>query len=288
MFKDFIAQNQNFSLDVSDVSINEGTKFENEVEYAFKEYMNTLHSSNDYVNEIIEIAFKKFGTRELVHVEGEGHKNQSRKSDFSNGILSIKGDGSILTDVTLYFNKNGTEIPLYLSAKYGSTVSFANIGIARVLPAKDIEACAESSDISKLSTAGQNFLKFFNIDPLRFCQIFYNYKPELSIKVAPKENVDVNVRNGNMVEFLYNLIGYDYILVHKKGSYVHVKDIIQQYARSLANSLATNAVVAYPLNGTAKRIDIYLESDTLDIKLNIRSKTGSIYPTHLMGDYTFK
>lgn len=267
---------------------NKGTAFELEMVSVFKEYMNTLHSTNDYVNEIIEIAFKKFGTRDLVDVVHEGSKNQSRKSDFNNGILSIKCDGSILTDVTLYFNKNGTKIPLHLSAKYGGTVSFANIGIARVLPAKDIEACAESSLLGKLSTAGQNFLKFFNIDPLRFCKIFYNYKPELSVKVAPKENVDVNMRNGNMVEFLHNLIGYDYILVHKKGSHVHVKDITQQYARSLANSLATNAVVAYPLNGTAKRIDIYLESDALDIKLNIRSKTGSIYPTHLMGDYTFK
>ena len=47
------------------------------------------------------------------------------------------------------------------------------------------------------------------------------------------------------------------------------------------------AVVLYPKDGKAKRVDVVIEYDEIKFKLNIRSKDGGVNPTHLMADYEF-
>ena len=43
--------------------------------------------------------------------------------------------------------------------------------------------------------------------------------------------------------------------------------------------------IIYPEPGTAKRIDIKVKTNKLEIKYNIRNKQGGIYPSHIMADY---
>ena len=48
-----------------------------------------------------------------------------------------------------------------------------------------------------------------------------------------------------------------------------------------------DAWIEYPQNGEAKRVDVYVIYDKIKIKINLRSKDGGIYPTHIMADYKF-
>jgi hypothetical protein len=46
--------------------------------------------------------------------------------------------------------------------------------------------------------------------------------------------------------------------------------------------------VRYPATGTAKRIDILIETDLFEFKVNIRNKQGGVAPSHIMCDYSTK
>ena len=47
--------------------------------------------------------------------------------------------------------------------------------------------------------------------------------------------------------------------------------------------------IYYPVGGSAKRIDIKLETKMYELNFNIRSKAAGVtYPTHIMCDYKFK
>ena len=71
------------------------------------------------------------------------------------------------------------------------------------------------------------------------------------------------------------------------GSKVHVLEMTPEKAKKLSSNIS-KAQVLYPKEGAAKRVDVLLNLDgILEIKLNIRSKDGTVFPTHLMGDYKF-
>lgn len=46
-----------------------------------------------------------------------------------------------------------------------------------------------------------------------------------------------------------------------------------------------SAVIKYPNDGNAKRIDIEVNLSNINFTFNIRPKNGGIYPTHFMADY---
>lgn len=271
---------------------NRGFKVESEVGADWKEYLKTGTINKDYMRQVLKIAEDRWGIVDLAEVIEEGALNKSRKPKLENGLFTLDGKGEILTDITLKFkDEGGRERSLYLSVKSGATVTFANVGIKKILKISEMAKCAETGNPNELSRETLNFLNFFAIDPVRFCKIFTEYKglDQGRNKTAEKEFVDVtsNLNNRDFKNFLFNLIGYDYVLIHEMNKNYHVLDVTEDFAKNLANGIS-KAEIQYPKNGTAKRIDILINlGGELEIKLNIRSKDGTVFPTHIMGDYKF-
>ena len=111
---------------------NRGIKVESQIGAEWKEYQKTGFISRDYMRKVLDIAEEKWPECTLVAVREEGSLNKLRKTNVQNGILTIEGDGSILTDCTLVFtDKGGRERELYLSIKAGPSVTFVNLGLKK-------------------------------------------------------------------------------------------------------------------------------------------------------------
>ena len=77
--------------------------------------------------------------------------------------------------------------------------------------------------------------------------------------------------------------GY-YMVTAGKGGYEFYK-IDSEYLNK-ASTVTSGVEVYYGgLEGKGKRVDVIFESELYKFKVNIRSKTGSVYPTHIMCDY---
>lgn len=208
-------------------------------------------------------------------VRPEGDKNQSRPLTFDGGpTISFSGESaaSTLTDITII--KDSKEY--YLSAKFGSTTTFFNSGITKVLPENEIK----SGEIK--NSNGKALLDTLGIDNETFCKVFNDYP-----------NGDFSSLNGATSKYdsskLSNLIksgigeGY-YMVTAGKGGYEFYK-IDSEYLNK-ASTVTSGVEVYYGgLEGKGKRVDVIFESELYKFKVNIRSKTGSVYPTHIMCDY---
>ena len=89
---------------------------------------------------------------------------------------------------------------------------------------------------------------------------------------------------------LKSFIGWGYILVHKhENGDIHYYDLrTEDQMKKFIGDKILNARIEYPKNYDIKRIDIFIELENIKLQLNIRSKNGGVYPTHLMSDYTIK
>ena len=68
---------------------------------------------------------------------------------------------------------------------------------------------------------------------------------------------------------------------HNEAKFYRVNDIHEDlYPKS--------CIVYYGgKKGKAKRIDVMVMTDKLELNFNIRNKEGGIYPTHIMCDYKY-
>jgi hypothetical protein len=143
---------------------------------------------------------------------------------------------------------------------------------------------------------GDRILKLFGLDPQRFREVFTSYKEKDSGVIQPKKApkaIEEVVLNGpqkkELQEFLKTIIGQNYYLLHlddKKK--VHIFEMTQQFLEKAAMPI-TNLTIEYPVGGSAKRINIKLETVMYKLTFNIRSKAAGVtYPTHIMCDYEFK
>ena len=232
--------------------------------------------------------------------------------DLNRQILSLDngsdGGGKKISDVTL-INLNGEEV--YISAKDTGRVTFVNSGITPRLKMDFINHLFKN--MPKVKKEQQFFreglliLEYFGIDKDTFCEVFNFFNQFQSKKnssgVIKKESLTVpddiarfeeiktvkpfNPSLANFNNFISDAIGNNYILVHsghvepvdarfKSLCMVkHVKDIKIFYGGKKADSLS-------------KRIDIEITTTKFDFILNIRNKSGKVYPSHLMLDYKIK
>ena len=65
---------------------------------------------------------------------------------------------------------------------------------------------------------------------------------------------------------------------------IHYEQITSFNYKKYADPVGDVEII-YPEPGTAKRIDIKVKTNKLEIKYNIRNKQGGIYPSHIMADY---
>jgi len=261
-----------------------GLKFENELvaelELYNKEGLTEDNKNNyQYSRLIIEMS-KEIGIKPgNFKVELEGGKNQSRPLKFEEGnpIVSFSAGtaAETLTDITITKDNK----PYYLSAKYGSTLTFFNSGITKIFPKSEIEAGEiKNSD-------GISLLKTFGIDNKLFCRVFNEYgETNFSSESGASSLYDVN----KIKSLIQSGIGEGYYMVHagtKKGDQFYKVD--SAYSQT-ASDVSAPIVYYGGSGGDGKRVDIIVESPTYFFKINNRNKAGGLYPTHIMCDYRKK
>ena len=178
--------------------------------------------------------------------------------------------GKSVTDITLKTDNN----EIYLSLKLGTTVTFFNVEIRKVVPPKDIKEYNIKGD-------GKKLLKLFGIDEKLFCDIFNG---NLSKGIFKKADFDT----GDMKNLLESGIGEGYHIIHKLSGKILSKKMDSIALKKAAD--IQSAIIYYGgKTGTGKRIDIEMESQTYKFKLNMRDTQGSDgYPTRLMCDFSYK
>ena len=214
------------------------------------------------------------------------------------GDSDIASTGDKVADVKVdTVGRRGT---INLSLKSGTTVSFCNAGVSKLFPASSFAKYLEDERNGILEyhggsangMTGNDLLQFFGIDPIKFADVFVQYrndKDSKKIKSAKKYEEDVTqliASNPNFYKFVCSVIGYDYILIHELGPDIHCYDLKSQEDLDNFIGRLEYAKVLYPINGEAKRIDIVVKYSNIIIKFNIRNKQSGIFPSHLMSDYT--
>lgn len=274
--------------------VNLGNQFEEHWVADSEKVLSGQTKGNRYVQKIIglnEDLTKKM-KKGLSGVVAEGGANKSRPLVFSGNGLVVAAEGrltedmgSTLTDVTFQYGEG--KDPVYLSLKYGSTLTFFNSGVGgRNGPLLFTPAMIKGYKIS--SPAGKAFLDMFGIDEVKFCQAFNDYP-----RSKPIQNHKVVSRSFNksaIEKLLRSGIGYGYYMVHHKGSgtNIDIYEIDKAYMRS-ASTITGGITINYGgMDGKGKRIDIECESGKYKFKFNIRNKQGGQYPTHVMCDYKKK
>lgn len=204
--------------------------------------------------------------------------------------------GQIVTDVTIP-TTNGN---LYLSLKYGGTVTFVNAGVKKAFP----DAAFINQNPNLFTPIGTSLLDLFKINPIKFINIFNNYSDEMGKARTESEtdNVTDMINKEKLREFVKSAVGYGYVLIHSLANgKVHIYDIRQlDGLRKLfggetgtdedLDPISVNVIYPKEENGKyfKKRVDVVVDYKNITLKFNIRSKDGSVYPTHIMSDYKIK
>lgn len=240
-----------------------------------------------YPDFIEDFAPKLLSNAKEIEIVDEGGLNKKRPLLFKGGKLSIESEevkdiGATVTDITVKADGK----PHYLSLKLGSTVTFFNIGISKILTKKDLE------DGHVDNAAGIALLDLFAIDHDRYIETFGKYDPKAPKSKSGVELVDVTskVDKAHLTHFLSTGIGYGYFLVHAKNAKPNseIHTIYMDKATAAKAVKPISVKVKYPTVGSAKRIDIFIETELFTFKVNIRNKQGGVAPSHIMCDYSTK
>ena len=298
-------------------------KWSNIFKGAFSGYENGLEGTNK--GNAFEVTFAK-NYEEIYQKEIERQLNAETGSFApKNGMQSIHSCGSLNNRRPLMMTNDGQIVvgdsdiastgdkvadvkvdtvgrrgTINLSLKSGTTVSFCNAGVSKLFPASSFAKYLEDERNGILEyhggsangMTGNDLLQFFGIDPIKFADVFVQYrndKDSKKSKSAKKYEEDVTqliASNPNFYKFVCSVIGYDYILIHELGPDIHCYDLKSQEDLDNFIGKLEYAKVLYPINGEAKRIDIVVKYSNIIIKFNIRNKQSGIFPSHLMSDYT--
>lgn len=246
---------------------------------------------NNHISEYIPILSK------IIKKDLSGYESKLTGTDNVRRPLQFKGDSFIIGLIKGY-NTIGDSVAdikltkgndvVNLSLKNGGKVTFINTGVGKIFPKSAFEKC-KNEGTYELPKEGELVLNTFGIDKKRFIDVFVNYTKEKSngkVEGNSVDNTDIMKKNKNLKEFLNSVIGYNYILVHKIGKDIHYIDMTKENRDKLVSNLNKSTIYYGGKTGKGKRIDIEVEFQNMKLLMNIRSKTGGIYPTHLMADYT--
>jgi len=259
-----------------------GLKFEEEIAQDLNNFKNGVE---EYIHsELSKSIIKEFSlTTTNFNVKSEGGENKKRPLEFTEKgpIVGFTGENiaATLTDLTI---EKGSE-KIYLSLKFGGTLTFFNSGVAVTVFPKD-----DFSD-GKIDTPnGIALLETFGIDNELFCRVFNEYKED---QTGTNFKEYHKVTNDYDKEKLFNLvqsgIGTDYYML-KGGRSTEFFYVGDEYNR-LASQPTSGIEIQYGgSSGLGKRIDIVFESEKYRFKINIRNKQGKLYPSHIMCDYKKK
>ena len=232
----------------------------------------------------------------LVGVLEEGSANKSRPLAYSGGSLVVAAEGNLtedmgstLTDITFQYGEDKT--PVYLSLKYGPTLTFFNSGV-RGRNGPTLFTPEEIQNKTVTTAAGLTFLRMFGMADddaaiEKFCESFVNYpraKP-IDDHIFPS----INYSESAIQKLLRSGIGYGYWMVHNtKGTTIDWYEINKQYMEEAAKITSGVTVYYGRMNGMGKGVNMTCSSKHYNFTFNIRNKQGGTYPTHIMCDYKKK
>ena len=300
---------QDFQLDLEDFAktsefggqikggkkVNMGNQYEDDLTQALIDYCSGVEVKKykDHVDIIIAAMIEKYGEAP-VRAIGEGEKNQNRPlaKKGSNIIISAGGAttnniGSTLTDITLIVAGK----PVYISVKFGSTLSFFNCGIRTSGKGKLALFPEGKLKNGEIPDDGRTYLDMFGIDYQKFLDVFANYGKSPGPTVQDHVSHTPLTPSGKqaLVDLIKSGVGYGYWMAHYTGTELKFYEIDQNYMNRAATLVGNSVEVNYGgVSGTGKRIDMIFETRSYEFKFNIRNKSGGVYPTHTNGDYTKK
>jgi hypothetical protein len=271
---------------------NKGIDFEKNLEKDFNLLLEdkTNYFYKDFINAFVQ-EIKPDAVAKIVPVGG---LNTPRPLAISGGKLyvSVRGGprneniGMGLADLLVHTQK-GKKISL--SLKYGSTVTFFNSGVGRIFNEENFK----KGDFSQ-NPISKALIEMFEIDSIRFRNVFMNYKaPDPLAKKGKAEKDEVTIKltpqkKQNLISFLRTVIGHGYVLVHEHNDHSVSHYHMNEKFLDKASNIISDLTILYPKGGSAKRIDIKLETEIFHLNFNIRNKQGGILPSHIMCDYKIK
>ena len=137
------------------------------------------------------------------------------------------------------------------------------------------------------------FLYLFGLDAQKFTGVFTGYKPKFGkVLRGEKETISAKLtpaRKAKLENFLKTVIGSGYWLLHLDNrNEVHIFKMTTQFLNKASTITSSDLSIEYPVGGSAKRVNIKLDTELYSLTFNIRNKQGGIYPSHIMCDYKMK
>ena len=280
-----LVKTEEFGGQVGGKKINLGIKFEKDFYDSLIcelgcSNMNTKYAKDakKLIDEIGKI--KKSGFSEVKAVGG---KNKPRPLVYSGGLYVTAGGkktkeiGSTITDITTTF---GGKHEVYLSLKFGDTLTFINSGVGKIFTVKDYKKNFDNYT----NSIGKEIFSMFAIDRIEFAKVFNNYGKYKGKKV----DVTGKCNKKSIQNLLQYAIGYGYWMVHAKGNKLDMFEVTESFMKKSAK-LTGSVVLHYGgARGSGKRLDIHCESSNYRFMFNLRNKQSGLYPSHIMCDYKKK
>lgn len=180
--------------------------------------------------------------------------------------------GKSVTDITISDKMRTKEV--YLSLKLGTTTTFFNVGVKKVIPAEDIKA------YNIQTKEGKQLLDAFGLNHKLFCDVFNQKLDRQIIERVQLKQLDELLKTG---------IGEGYHIIHKLSGKILSKKM-DRNALLKAAKINGPAIIYYGgKTGSGRRIDMEMESSSYKFKLNLRDTQGKDgYPSRLMCDFSYK
>ena len=255
-------------------TLNKGNQFEKDFYADAVKVLEGATTGRRFIPTILEMntKFEKKLGQALGMIEGdpkfkgvleEGSANKSRPLAYDQGTLVVAAEGNItedmgstLTDVTFQY---GTKLtPVYLSLKFGPTLTFFNSGVGgRNGPLLFTER--EISQGTVTTDGGLTFLRMFGMADddaaiKKFCESFTNYP---RTKAITDHVFKPTTYNQSAIEkLLRSGIGYGYWMVHNtKGTTIDWYEITKEYMEEAATITSGVTVYYGRMNGAGKGVN---------------------------------
>ena len=280
---------------------NKGNEYEDHLAESFAKFQD---HGGKYPNDVTEILKAICGANPgtcYIKSQQEGGKNKPRPMKYDSSFyISAEGRkteeiGPTVTDITVWIAdpEGKKEEPIYLSVKFGDTLSFFNIGVKggrkdslSIFPTKSLIE-------GKLTDMGKDFLDMFNINHGKFLETFQKYDKENKKTKTPtiedhRESYSIKGQaKRNLQNFIKSGVGKGYWMVHRDKSGLHVYNINDKFLKDASTLTSDNINIDYGgKEGYAKRVNIDFSTKEYDFSINLRSKSSSDnYPGYANGDY---
>lgn len=284
-----LVKTEEFGGQTGGKKINLGIKFENDFYDSLREELSSSGKKSSYQKDVQKL-IEDIGKVEkcaYADVVAEGGKNQPRPLSGGAGGLYVtaggskkKDIGSTVTDITT--NWGPDKKPVYLSLKYGNTLTFINSGVGKIFTADDYKNYFKNYS----NPIGKEIFRIFGIDPVLYAKTFNEYPHKTKM---PTVDVTNKCDKQAIKDLLQYAIGHGYWMVHGGTSGgVKMYQIDEAYMRK-ASSITGSVKLMYGGSmGKGKRLDIHMESSVYKFMWNLRNKQSGLYPSHIMCDYKKK